>query len=189
MIRASSQGTERLSNVKPVTMPAIAAAVMLGACAESGQVPSKPLLAQSFSAPPEGADPNACWGKDVSPAVIETVTERILVQPAELREDGTVIEDPVYRDVTRQAIVRERRELWFETPCQENYTPDIITSLQRALKARGFYDGALSGHMDAQTRRAIRAYQAPRGLDSSVLSLAAARNLGLVAFGRPQGGE
>lgn len=174
--------------MKPVTMPAIAVAVMLGACAEGVQVPEpdKPLLAQSFSTPPEGLDPDSCWGKDVSPAVIETVTERILVQPAQLREDGTIIQEPVYRDVTRQAIAKKRRELWFETPCQEDYTPDIITSLQRALKARGLYDGSLSGQMDARTRRAIRAYQAPRGLDSSVLSLAAARNLGLVAFGRQQ---
>lgn len=163
-------------------------AFALAACSDGGTgiAPAEPDLVQSFEAPPPGSDPNSCWGKDVSPAVIETVTERILVQPADIREDGTVVSDPVYRDETRQAIVKERREIWFETPCQGALTPDIIASLQRALKARGLYSGALTGQMDARTRRAIRNFQAPEGLDSSILSLWAARKLGLVAIARTE---
>jgi peptidoglycan hydrolase-like protein with peptidoglycan-binding domain len=41
--------------------------------------------------------------------------------------------------------------------------------------------------MDARTRAAVRAYQKPEGLDSGILSLAAARRLGLVAVERPAG--
>ncbi len=147
-------------------------------------VSPEPDLIRSFEAPPPGSDPNSCWGKDVSPAVIETVTERVLVQPAEVLEDGTVVSEPIYREITKRAIVKERRELWFETPCQEQLTPDIIATLQRALKARGLYAGALTGDMDARTRHAIRRFQAPEGLDSSILSLWAARKLGLVAIAR-----
>lgn len=188
MIGAIWLGMRGLPKVKRAISSALAAVMTLGACAVGGDAPGpdKPLLAQSFSEPPEGVDPESCWGKDVSPAVIETVKQPVLVQPAELAEDGTVITEPVYRRVTRQAIVKARQELWFETPCQDAYTPDIISSLQRALKARGVYFGPLSGQMDARTREAIRAYQAPRGLDSSVLSLAAAQKLGLVALDRTE---
>lgn len=167
--------------------------IIIGFLAGCGEVSApivspEPKLVQSYEAPPQGADPASCWGKDVTPAVIETVTERTLVQPAEVQDDGSVITEPVYRQMTRQRIVKEREELWFETPCPDQYTPDIITSLQRALKARGHYRGALTGEMDAATRGAVRAYQVPQGLDSSILSLAAAQKLGLVAFGRNASG-
>jgi Putative peptidoglycan binding domain len=157
----------------------------LGACAEQSLISKvEPALVESFEAPPPGSDPNSCWGKDVSPAVIETVSEQVLVQPAEIREDGTVVSEPVYNKQTRQAIVKERREIWFETPCQDALTPDIIATLQRALKARGLYAGPLSGNLDGPTRSAIRRFQAREGLDSSILSLWAARKLGLVAIER-----
>ncbi len=158
---------------------------VLGGCAPQALISDvEPALVQSFEAPPPGSDPNSCWGKDVSPAVIETVRERILVQPAEILGDGTVVSEPIYREDTRQAIVKERRELWFQTPCQDQLTPDIIATLQRALKARGLYSGALTGRMDAGTRAAIRRFQSKQGLDSSILSLWAARQLGLVAVAR-----
>lgn len=71
--------------------------------------------------------------------------------------------------------------LWVETPCDTNLTPDFQASLQRALQARGLYAGPITGQMDAGTEAAIRAFQAPLGLDSPILSLAAAERLGLVA--------
>jgi len=69
------------------------------------------VLVESFAAPPPGSDPNSCWGKDVTPAVIETVTQDILVQPAEVSSDGTVVSEPIYKRETRQAIVKERADL------------------------------------------------------------------------------
>lgn len=132
---------------------------------------------------PPGADPDACHGQDVTPAVIETVTEQVMLQPAQIGSDGTVLYPAVYKTETRQAIVQERRELWFETPCGAELTPEFVASLQRALKVRGVYRGAITGEMNARTRRAIRAFQKPQGLDSAILSTAAARQLGLVAFG------
>ncbi|MCW1956685.1 peptidoglycan-binding domain-containing protein [uncultured Lentibacter sp.] len=157
----------------------------VSACAAPRLIsPVEPAQVESFAAPPPGSDPDSCWGKDVSPAVLETVTQDILVQPAQVSSDGTVLSEPIYKRETRQAIVTERREIWFETPCQDQLTPDIIATLQRALKARGLYRGALSGQMDAPTRAAIRRFQAREGLDSSILSLWAARKLGLVAIAR-----
>jgi peptidoglycan hydrolase-like protein with peptidoglycan-binding domain len=40
--------------------------------------------------------------------------------------------------------------------------------------------------MDAGTRKAVRRYQAARGLDSDILALDSARALGLVALPRPE---
>jgi len=171
----------------PRAIPALAVTALLGACQAPGALAPlspEPALVQTHAAPPPGAAPGSCWGKDITPAVVETVTERVLLQPAQVLDDGTVVREPIYKLETRQAIVRERRELWFETPCERQLTPDFIASLQRALMARGFYTGPVTGEMDSRTRRAIRSYQAPQGLDSGIVSLAAARKLGLVAVAR-----
>ena len=148
----------------------------------------EPALVQTYEQAPPGAPEGSCWGKDVTPAVIETVTERVLVQPAQVLADGTVLSVPIYKLETRQQIVKERRELWFQTPCEDQLTPDFIASLQRALAARGHYRGAITGMMDARTRHAVRRFQAPQGLDSAILSLSGARKLGLVAVEQPDGG-
>ena len=144
---------------------------------------SEPELVTSRAAPPPGRDPNACYGQDVTPAVVETVTEQILLQPAQIDTNGALLYPAVYKTETRQAIVRERTELWFETLCRAELTPELISSLQRALKARGHYRGPINGEMSQRTRRAIRAFQKPQGLNSAILSKPAARQLGLVAFG------
>ena len=144
---------------------------------------SEPDLVYTQSTPPPGAEEGSCWGKHITPAEIETVTHQVQLQPAEIRSDGTVSAPAIYKTETRQAIVQERRELWFETPCAAELTPDFVSSLQRALKVRGHYRGDVSGYIDSSTRRAVRKYQAPQGLDSGILSLAAARKLGLSAYG------
>lgn len=139
----------------------------------------EPGIVRAAEGPP-GAAPDSCWGRDVTPAVIETVTEQVMLQPAEITSDGTVLAPAVFKTETRQRITRERTEIWFEAPCPERMTPGFIASVQRALAARGFHRGAVTGEMDGTTRRAIRRYQQTEGLDSAVLSLAAARRLGLV---------
>ena len=132
--------------------------------------------------PPLTASEDACHARETTPAVIETVTEQVLLQPASVDVTGTVLYPAVYKTETRQKIVRERKELWFETPCPELLTPDFIASLQRALSARGYYIGPISGRMGPPTRWAVRRFQKEQGLDSATLSIAAARHLGLIAF-------
>ncbi len=73
----------------------------------------------------------------------------------------------------------------FETPCAlKAGEADFVSQVQRALAARGLYDGAISGQYDRPTRAAVRAYQAEDGPDSGMLSIASAKRLGLVALGR-----
>jgi hypothetical protein len=129
---------------------------------------------------PPDADPTRCYGREIAPAVIETVTEQLLVEPEELDRDGNVRRPAVFVTATEQRIVEERTETWFETPCAiQAEDADYITNLQRALQARGHYAGAITGVMDQATVDGVRAYQEPQGLNSGVLSLAAARQLGL----------
>ncbi|MGH1577459.1 peptidoglycan-binding domain-containing protein [Planktotalea sp.] len=166
----------------------VAALCVLASCSQPFESVSKnafdePDLVYTTSTPPPGAKEGSCWGKHVTPAELETVTHQIQLQPAEVRSDGTMSAPAVYKTETSQMIVKERRELWFETPCAPELTPEFISSLQRALKARGHYRGGVSGYIDPRTRAAIRKYQAPQGLDSAILSLAAARKLGLIAYG------
>jgi len=136
---------------------------------------------------PPGAEPGTCWGRDVTPALVETVTEQVIIQPPEIDSSGALRASPVYRTETRQRILREREEIWFRTPCDAELTPELVETLQRALGARGHYQGPVTGRMDAPTRRAVRAFQRAQGMDSGLLSLNAARQLGLVAHDFSEG--
>jgi len=140
--------------------------------------------APEFGAAPPGAPDGTCWGRLETPAVIETVTEQVLVQPAVLGANGQVVRPASYRTETRQNIIKERSQRWFETPCPVQMSQAFVESLQRALAVRGLYAGQITGQMDARTQAAVRQWQQARGLDSGMLSLETARALGLVAVAR-----
>jgi len=122
-----------------------------------------------------------CYGRDVTPAVIETVTEHVMVQPAAVTSSGEVTSQAVFRTVRRQAILRERREVVFETVCPQDLTKEFVGSLQRALLTRGTYEGQITGNLDDATQRAIQTYQRQEGYDSSLLDIRTARDFGLVS--------
>lgn len=152
------------------------------ACGGSGFMPDvtrliEPSVIVKTDEGAPDATPGTCWAKVVN-SNVETITERVIVQPAEISTDGTVITPAIHREVTRP--VNGDGETWFERPCEAQVTPQLTESLQRALKARGFYAGEITGEMDLRTRLAIRAYQQPQGIDSGVLSLSAAKQLGLI---------
>ncbi|THD75663.1 peptidoglycan-binding protein [Thalassobius vesicularis] len=170
-------------------VPALLALFGVAACNASLPMPElspEPEVTRSYEEAPPGARPGSCWGKHTTPALIETVTEQIMLQPAQVRTDGTVEQPAIYKTETHQRITRERRDTWFETPCPEAQTPDFVASVQRALAARGHYHGRITGEMDSATRAAVRRYQKPQGLDSGILSTAAARKLGLIAVILPK---
>ncbi len=125
-----------------------------------------------------------CFAKDTSPAVIETVTIQEIELPEVRDTNGPVIRPATFRTITRQQIVRERAEIRFETVCPQNYSAILVATLQRALKARGFYAGQISGTLDMQTGVAIQKFQRVDGLDTPLLSLDTARLLGLVALSK-----
>lgn len=131
---------------------------------------------------PPGAEPGTCWGRDVTPAMVETATDHTMIQPPEIDASGIVRVPAIYRTEQVQRIVREREEIWFRAPCNDELSAENIENLQRALQARGLYDGPISGQLNMATRRAVRAFQQPQGLDSGLLSLRAGRQLGIIAY-------
>lgn len=154
------------------------------AVAQTGAPADAPLVAP----PPSGADADGrCWATEVTPAVYENVMGQVQVVQAEIAPDGTVLRPPIYRRAPVPRLVRPRSQMTFEAPCAVQTSPDFAASVQRALAARGYFSGNVTGVFDAPTTAAIRAYQLERGLDSGKISLETARALGLVAVAREAG--
>jgi len=186
LVNAGIPGKARASTCISTRRLAMLLAAMLLAACQPGGFPADAGRSDLAAAQVPGALPpddasGRCWAGHTTPAVIETVTEQDLITPSRLTPDGSVAAPAVFRTVTRQKMIEDRVPVWFPTPCASALTPDFIATLQRALKARGLYALPLTGQMDAATTTAVRRFQAPRGLDSGRLSLAAARELGLVA--------
>lgn len=112
---------------------------------------------------------DACWARDTVPAVTETV----------------LIADTSGQRVPRERIVAPAQERLFAVPCPAQLTESVVSTLQRALAVRGLMAGPITGVMDAATAEAVRRYQAPQGLNSAVLSLQAAQQLGVIVTPQP----
>lgn len=151
----------------------------------SATIPAGNLLASEL-VHDQRPDPGAgeCWAEEITPAVIETVTEQAEVTSARPATGGKPAVSATFQSQVQQRIVNERSDVWFRVPCPEQIGPEIIASLQRALKVRGLYRDQVTGKIDSATATAIRRYQAPQGLDSDILSLTGARQLGLVTWSR-----
>lgn len=157
-----------------------------GGCRGSG-APSAvdvPMPVSRLDQAPPGAAPGSCWGKSVRPARFETVTSQVRVRPRQQAADGSVQTPATYRTETHQRIVRQRQERWFQAVCAADLTPDFVASVQRALVVRKLHPGPVTGRYDRRTRAAVQKYQDERGLRSGVLSIRAARALGLVSVPR-----
>ncbi|OYU40203.1 MAG: peptidoglycan-binding protein [Pseudorhodobacter sp. PARRP1] len=163
------------------------AVLALGGCGPqvSVQAPAMGDLSIDILRLKEGQQPpqtdGACWAKDTTPAVIETTTEQIVVTPEQRDAAGTVTTPAAYQTKTHQRLLQDHEEVWFRAPCPQDMTVNFVATLQRALKARGYYAAPVSGVMDPTTADAIRRFQAERGLDSPALSLSAAKELGIIA--------
>lgn len=168
------------SQMKPplLTFPLLA----IMACTPSASTQPKNVL-NDMGRIETGSD-GRCYAKDISPAVIETVTTQVLETAAKRDEQGLVIRPATFRTITRQQMVRERADIRFETVCPQNYTAERVKTLQRALKARGVYLGEINGILDRATGFAIQRFQREGGPDSVLLSTEAARKLGVIAFDR-----
>lgn len=160
--------------------------VVLMACApQRPDVPlpvAQPKLTADLLKAAPAAGQKGCWQKLDRPAVFETVTHQVQIAEAKRDKDGKVITPAKLQSEVTQKQIRPREVVWFRSLCKEDglNDPIFIASLQRALKARGLFKGEVSGVMDAQTNAAVQRYQAAGGLDTPVLSRAAAIALGLI---------
>ena len=143
---------------------------LLAGC-QTGTAEPEVRRAEAAVTPLNTASGDACWATDRVPALTETVF-------VETDADGA-------REA-RERQVRPAEDRLFSVPCPTQMEGDFHASLQRALTARGLYSGAVTGDFDTETADAVRRFQAPQGLDSAILSLQAAQQLGLVPVPRDQ---
>ncbi|KQB14093.1 peptidoglycan-binding protein [Rhodobacter capsulatus] len=144
--------------------------------------PANSLAGEWLKSPP-GPEAKGCFTEERRPAVVETVTEHVLVEPEDRDpKTGAVLSPARYRTTTQARIVSGGGRMWFASVCAAEMTTARIAVLQRALWVRGLYAGPLDGQMSAATREAIRRYQTQRGLLSADLSLRAAREMGVVSW-------
>jgi hypothetical protein len=146
-------------------LAASALILILAACQPTPEVRRAAPAPEVPLASPQDA---GCWARDTVPALTETVFE---VDSAGTRHP-------------REVVLRPAEDRAFAVPCDHEMTEDLIASLQRALSVRGLFSGLVNGVMDAPTVEAVRRFQAPLGLDSGILTLDAARALGLIAVPR-----
>lgn len=124
-----------------------------------------------------------CEGRHITtPAIVETVTTQTEVSPATFDENGRVVTEAVYETATQQRITEERTEIRFEAVCPSLMTPEFLSTLQRALAARNHYTADINGRYTQTTKAAIKSYQSENGLQSNILSVNAARRLGLITI-------
>lgn len=168
----------------PVSM-ILAALMLVGQPMTAGQIVSSVTHPDHPRLPPD-ARPDQCFAYEFTPAIIETITEKTPLTPPRLAVDletgkTEVIRPATYKTVKVQRVVRERQEQWFPTPCPQVYTERFVQSLQRAMKARGFYSGPVTGLLDEQTQLAVKLYQRQDGVDSAMLSLKTVEDFGLIS--------
>ena len=124
-----------------------------------------------------------CFAQAAPQQATRVVTRQVEVIPAVTGPDGTITTPPVFRNETGPISEQVAPGARFAVLCPDELTPERIATLQRALKARLAYDGAITGVYDSETSRAVQAFQAPLGIDSAELARNLAQRLGLVPFG------
>ncbi len=144
------------------------------------QIPPTRITATQTA--PDLTQSDRCWGHEPPGEITEIVDQLIEVQPAQIDADGREITPAIFRNTPTPKTGPDGAGRWFERVCDITLTPPFIMSLQRALAARGLFEGKFTGALDNPTRAAITTYQAQQGLNSDLPSVAMARQLGLLAI-------
>lgn len=126
----------------------------------------------------------ACWASDHIPALERMVFDERILREAQRDSAGRITAEAVVERTPRVLVERAAEDRLFAVPCPNVMTQELIAALQRALMVRGHLTGNATGVMDDATRAAVRDFQRPQGLDSAILSLEAAWQLGLVPLPR-----
>ncbi len=95
------------------------------------------------------------------PAEYKTVTVQKMVTPPQTREIPIPAE---YQTVTKRQKISEESLNWSSVLCEVNMTPNVVKSIQNAVKSAGNYGGAIDGRMGPQTLAAVNAWAKSKGL-------------------------
>ncbi len=167
---------------KPLSLAIVALAAGLAGCTTADVATAPDFRPPSITRDAAGN----CFGAVIVPAVIETRTEQVMLEPAQTDGQGNIVKPAVFGTRTVQTIVRERQEVSVEAVCPETMTAQFVASLQRAMQVRGLYQGAVTGRFDATTAAAVQMLQRQSGLDTPLLAVSTAKALGLVELDRDE---
>ena len=138
--------------------------------------------------------------EEKTPAVYKTVTRRVVKTPAQTRsleipaEYATVskkvlkasaqtrtIEVPAeYATVTRKNLVKQGGFTeWREVVCGSNITTEMVRSVQRALKSRGYDPGPIDNVLGSRTKAALMKYQRDNNLPVGQMDFETLKSLGV----------
>ena len=110
------------------------------------------------------------------PAVMKTVSKRVLEKPEEVLYD----EKPaVFNTVSQEVIETPEKTEWKKILCQTNATPDNVKALQSALRKAGFEPGGVDGVLGYQTYQAVDAFQRSKGLSRGEITYDTLEALGI----------
>jgi len=104
------------------------------------------------------------------------VKTRVVATPA--KEMKTNI-PAVYTNVPTKVKVADSYLKWQGILCETNTTSDVVSNLQRALKAKNFNITKIDGVYGSETKAAVNAYQKANKLNEGALTLKTLKSLGL----------
>ena len=98
------------------------------------------------------------------PAEYKTVEIQKLVSPAEEKRVQIPAEQ---QTVTKTVVASEGRIEWQPVLCETNASPELIKTMQLALRREGRYSGKIDGKLNTQTMAAVRSFQRAKGLPTT----------------------
>ena len=98
------------------------------------------------------------------PAEYQVVETQKLVSPA----PGEAVQVSAEQQaVTKTVVASEGRIEWQPVLCATNASPELIKTMQLALRRAGRYSGKIDGKLNAQTMAAVRSFQQAKGLPTT----------------------
>lgn len=110
------------------------------------------------------------------PAEYKVVKVMELVTPARKQE---IPVEAVYKTVKRKVLIAPEKLTWERVLCKTNITPEVIKSIQNALKKKGFDPGAVNGELNNATNNSIKKYQKENKLLEAGLSFEFLEHIGV----------
>jgi len=84
-----------------------------------------------------------------------------------------------YQTVSKRIKVSEEHMEWVPILCETNFNANLITDLQRQLKASGHNPGKIDGIYGIRTKAAVGSFQRAKGIKTGTLTLETLKALGI----------
>ena len=105
-----------------------------------------------------------CEQSFIKPTIYTTKLEKQCIKDHTFDFNGTLLSPAAYQTEAVDQISEKKQTVSFRAICENDLTAEFILGLEQGLSARGFFDDRLTGSMDTETRRAIKAFQLEQGV-------------------------